>query len=495
MSRGDVKSTGESDPLDLFHSGIQTQTTDATYTTILRIVLCAICEDVLSGTFEERARELVGRARKDPTWARDLMHSISSLLRRRTELPRTDGNYLAPSSIASYFAPLKKLLDMNDIGVPWSRIYGTFPPKERMADTRGWHREEIQKMLRHAPGTRHRAVILTIASSGVRVGGLELDWGDLTPIVRRDGRIVESSDAQEGERVECAALRVYRGSREEYATFVTPEAYEALMEYRLEWQQDVGRPPGPTDPIFKKKGPAPDRLGAPSIDAQLNKLLHRTGLRQPAPGERRYKVPALHGFRRFWNKTMKDAISDDSPVSSLTKKEYMMGHAGMTALDRNYYHAHTLELAREYINAVPDLTIDDAERLRRSNKNMSANIQELEAKNARIEQLERKMQNMEKMRVESLDADRLMEEAGKTNRAATEEETNTLKSLMRDLEAYYRQNIADAMAARDKEIADLKRMVTDLSEREKSSGDQPPRYTAGADLADRRGTHPHHSSD
>ena len=60
LSRGDVKSTGESDPLDLFHSGIRTQTTDATYTTILRIVLCAICEDVLSGTFEERARELVG---------------------------------------------------------------------------------------------------------------------------------------------------------------------------------------------------------------------------------------------------------------------------------------------------------------------------------------------------------------------------------------------------------------------------------------------------
>ena len=309
-------------------------------------------------------------ARKDPVWARDLMHGISGLLRRRTELPRTDGNYLAPSSVASYFAPLRKLLDMNDIGVPWSRIYGTFPPKERMADTRGWHREEIQKMLRHAPGIKHRAVILTIASSGVRVGGLELDWGDLTPIVRRDGRIVESSDVREGERVECAALRVYRGSREEYATFVTPEAYEALMEYRLEWQQDVGRPPGPPDPIFKKNGPAPDRLGAPSIDAQLNRLLHRTGLRQPVPGERRYKVPALHGFRRFWNKTMKDAISDDSPVSSLTKKEYMMGHAGMTALDRNYYHAHTLELAKEYINAVPDLTIDDAERLRAENRGL-----------------------------------------------------------------------------------------------------------------------------
>ena len=55
---------------------------------------------------------------------------------------------------------------------------------------------------------------------------------------------------------------------------------------------------------------------------------------------------------------------------SLTRKEYMMGHAGMTAPGRSYCHAHTLELAREYINAVPDLTIDDAERLRAENCGM-----------------------------------------------------------------------------------------------------------------------------
>ena len=71
MSRGDIKPTGESDPLDLFHSGIRTQTTDATYTTILRIVLCAICEDVLSGTFEgEGARAGGARAQGSRVGAR-----------------------------------------------------------------------------------------------------------------------------------------------------------------------------------------------------------------------------------------------------------------------------------------------------------------------------------------------------------------------------------------------------------------------------------------
>ena len=51
-------------------------------------------------------------------------------------------------------------------------------------------------------------------------------------------------------------------------------------------------------------------------------------------------------------------MSDDSPVSSLTKKEYMMGHTGMAAMDRNYYHTNTIELAKEYLNTVPGLTIN-----------------------------------------------------------------------------------------------------------------------------------------
>lgn len=363
LSSDDIMSAGKPNPLDLFHSGIKTHATDETYTKILKIVLCTVCEDVLSGTFEERACGLVERARMNPMWVHNLMYHISQLLRERTELPHTDNNYLNPSSVVSYFAPVKKLLDMNDISVPWRHVFGTFPSKKRAVYTRGWRREEIQKMLRHACGIKHRALILVIASSGVRVGGLDLNWGDLVPIVRDgDSMITESHDTQK--EVECIALLVHRNSNDEYITFITPEAYSTLMEYKQVWQQDVGRPPCPDDPVFKKNGMVPDRLNAACIESQINKILHKTGLRQQTLNGRRYSVPALHGFRLFWAKIVKDAISDDSPLSSLTKKEYMMGHMGMTKLDRNYYHTHMLELAKEYIGAVPALTIDDAERLR-----------------------------------------------------------------------------------------------------------------------------------
>ena len=108
-------------------------------------MLCAICEDVLSGTFEERARELVGRARKDPTWARE-PHARHLGPAAQEDGAAADGRQLpGPVVDCQLLCPLRKLLDMNDIGVPWSRIYGTFPPKGRMAGTRGWHREEIQR--------------------------------------------------------------------------------------------------------------------------------------------------------------------------------------------------------------------------------------------------------------------------------------------------------------------------------------------------------------
>ena len=56
----------------------------------------------------------------------------------------------------------------------------------------------------------------------------------------------------------------------------------------------------------------------------------------------------------------------------------MMGHQGTTPLDQNYFKTDVLELAAEYVNIVPDLTIDDSERLKRSNRRMADNIQRME---------------------------------------------------------------------------------------------------------------------
>ena len=91
-----------------------------------------------------------------------------------------------------------------------------------------------------------------------------------------------------------------------------------------------------------------------------------------------FDVPIMNGFRRFWNKACKESSSRESPLSSLIRKEYMMGHVGLVSLDRNYFKTHVMELAEEYLQSVPALTIDDAARLRLANARQSEKISMLE---------------------------------------------------------------------------------------------------------------------
>ena len=110
--------TGEADPLALFDQGIKAEETREKYTRMLRLVLCRMLEDILEGTFEERAGQLVRQGREDPLWVRDLMLSISRKMRERTVLEPGHSGYLNPASFPNYFKPLKKLLDMNDVMIP-----------------------------------------------------------------------------------------------------------------------------------------------------------------------------------------------------------------------------------------------------------------------------------------------------------------------------------------------------------------------------------------
>ena len=57
-------------------------------------------------------------------------------------------------------------------------------------------------------------------SSGIRLGAWDyLKWKNVDPIIDNEGKIV------------AAKLDVYNGDIDEYYTFITPEAYEALKEW------------------------------------------------------------------------------------------------------------------------------------------------------------------------------------------------------------------------------------------------------------------------
>ena len=182
LVKEEIIRTVDTSPLQLFEQGIRNATTRRKYTATPRRVMCEILEDILAGDFEERTRQFVQHAKDDPDWATDIMLSVSWKLRERTRLPKDDPDYLNPTSLPAYFKPIKKLFDMSSVSIPWKRVYATFPEKDNIHDTKGWTRDEIAAMLEHTRDPMDKAMVPVLASSGVRLGGLELTWGDLTPI-------------------------------------------------------------------------------------------------------------------------------------------------------------------------------------------------------------------------------------------------------------------------------------------------------------------------
>ena len=356
----DIKILDDKEPLDTFTQSTKSDRTRYVYGCKLRQILCEYMEDVLSGTFEERAGQLLNLGRNEPAWTRGLMTRLAGMLRDRTELEKDDPEYLSPTSIGTNFAPIKKLFAVNDVTLPWQRIRDTFPEMETY-ETRGWRRDEIRRILRHTRGAIDRAIILVMASSGVRIGGMELKWGHIIPFYGdgtdlREGKCVLEEDASKP--VACAMLRVYANTFAKYAAFITPEAYEAVQDYRAVWTREAGREPEPNDPFLKKAGPSVMGLTCNGTKQRVYKAIWSAGLRGSEMKEgKRYNVPGMNGFRRFCNKAMKDAISADSPISSLIKKERMLGHRGLIDLDDNYFENNLHELAKEYLGAVSNLTI------------------------------------------------------------------------------------------------------------------------------------------
>ena len=77
-------------------------------------------------------------------------------------------------------------------------------------------------------------MILIASSSGIRLGGFNLVWDDITPIYRIDGELTtEITESQEQDaQITCAMIEIYKGTPESYPAFITTEAYKTLLDYR-----------------------------------------------------------------------------------------------------------------------------------------------------------------------------------------------------------------------------------------------------------------------
>ena len=227
-----------------------------------------------------------------------------------------------------------------------------FRQEEERANDRAPTLEEIQKLVEY-PDRRIKPIIYTMVSSGIRIGAWDyLQWKHISPI----------SNNTTGE-INAAKILVYPGDREQYYTFITPEAYNELkewMDFRAGYGEKVSGESWVMRDLWQttnmnygaKFGLAtfPKKLKSSGIKRLIEHALWEQGIRHRlASGVRRHEWKAAHGFRKFYKSRTEQVMK---PINV----EITMGHdIGVSA---SYYKPTEHEVLEDYLKAVDLLTIN-----------------------------------------------------------------------------------------------------------------------------------------
>lgn len=180
----------------------------------------------IEGNLEEQCRDFAQRGRTDSKWA---FGAVVKYLQHH--LQRVERKEITAATLRNHVKTIKLFCEMADIQVPWKRIAKGLPRGRKYAPDRAPTIHEMQKTAEY-PDRRIRAIIYTMASSGIRLGAWDyLRWGDVESIFK-------------GRKLLAAKLTVYAGEEDQYYTFITPEAYPALadwMRYREQSGEAISR--------------------------------------------------------------------------------------------------------------------------------------------------------------------------------------------------------------------------------------------------------------
>jgi integrase len=168
----------------------------------------------IEGTnIEERCRYFVERANDDHDW---VFRSVMSFIQVHKE--RAYRKEITGSTIRNYVKAIKLFTEMNDILISWKKITRGLPKGRKWGDDRAPTLEEIRKIVEY-PDRRIKPIVYTMVSSGIRLGAWDyLRWGHIHPIYSNNDIL-------------AAKILVYVGEEEQYYSYISPEAYQALADW------------------------------------------------------------------------------------------------------------------------------------------------------------------------------------------------------------------------------------------------------------------------
>jgi len=331
----------------------------------------------LKGSLDEQSREFLTRTKKDREWAQNGLKYFIRDKKRRAE-----NGELSESTIRNFYKPVKLFCKVHEILLSWDKITMMLPEGRRFANDRAPTHEEIGKVIDY-PDRRIKPLVLVTCSSGIRVGAWEyLKWKHIEPIWR-DNKIV------------AAKIIVYAGENEQYFSFMTPEAFQALqewMDYRKKSGEDVNGESWLMITLWDTNAPAPipQRMNTEGLRTLVERALRTQLLRKRLDMKiiRRHEFKTNHGFRKFFQ------TNAEPKMKSLDVMTLMGQDTGLAAS----YNKPTVEmLLTEYLKAVNNLTIDNTRQMviKEVSENQQALAAQMRSKDKEIKELRDKMVKME----------------------------------------------------------------------------------------------------
>ncbi|HJT49023.1 MAG TPA: hypothetical protein VJ729_12650 [Nitrososphaeraceae archaeon] len=292
----------------------------------------------------QRAGVFAKRGKENSNW---VLNNVLKFV--QYEKDRADRKEISAATIRNYVKSIKLFCEMADIAVPWKKITRGIPVGKKYADDRIPTLDEIRKLIEY-PDRRIKAIVYTMASSGIRLGAWDyLRWGNIKPI-ERDGQVA------------AAKMVVYGGEDDEYFTFISPEAWHALnkwMNYRETSGEQINNDSWVMRDLWDTRVAQgrgfvtrPNRLSALGVKRLMERAIWAQGLRKKLePGKKRHPYQANHSLRK-WFKTRCE-ISGMKPINI----EILLSHS--IGISNSYYRPTENELLEDYLKCVDALTIND----------------------------------------------------------------------------------------------------------------------------------------
>lgn len=243
---------------------------------------------------------------------------------------------------------MKLFCEMADIQISWKKITRGLPRAKSYADDGIPTLDEIRRLLEY-PDRRIKAIIYTMASSGIRLGAWDyLKWGHIRPYTNGDNEVI------------AAKILLY-AEEDEYYSFISKEAYIALREwvdYRKLNGEDINEDSWVMRDLWDTRVAQgrgnitkPQRLTSAGIKRLINRAIWAQGLRKKLDnGKKRHPFQAIHCYRK-WFKTRCE-IAGMKPINI----EKLLSHS--IGISNSYYRPTENELLEDYLK-VSDLLIID----------------------------------------------------------------------------------------------------------------------------------------